>query len=118
MKKENKKQEHCPHCKRHCSLNNPHCSKGEAWAKEKKKQKKNKVKSVKKQKQNVNKQISEEENKTLLYLLQDCNTLLANQSAEGTTAFSVLKKKEREYLESVLRKLSKRLKKKGEESHE
>lgn len=30
-------EEFCPHCKRHCSLNNPHCGKGRELAKEKKK---------------------------------------------------------------------------------
>lgn len=33
MKKENIELEHCPYCKRHCSLNNPRCGKGKALSK-------------------------------------------------------------------------------------
>jgi DNA-binding MarR family transcriptional regulator len=36
MKKDIKDMEHCPYCKRHCSLNNPHCSKGKTLSKKKK----------------------------------------------------------------------------------
>jgi DNA-binding MarR family transcriptional regulator len=33
MKKERLEQEHCPYCKRHCSLKDPHCGKGKTLAK-------------------------------------------------------------------------------------
>ncbi len=33
MKKEQLEQEHCPYCKRHCSLKDPHCGKGKTLAK-------------------------------------------------------------------------------------
>ncbi|MFT4104496.1 MAG: hypothetical protein QM657_01955 [Lacrimispora sp.] len=32
MKKEMTLDDHCPHCKRHCSLRSPHCGKGRALA--------------------------------------------------------------------------------------
>lgn len=40
MKKEILAGEHCPHCKRHCSLINPHCGKGKALAEKKIKEEK------------------------------------------------------------------------------
>lgn len=53
MKKEMAEKDHCPYCKRHCSLKAPHCRKGKALADElkkgheKKKDKKKKDKSNK-----------------------------------------------------------------------
>ncbi len=39
MKKEIPAGEHCPYCKRHCSLKSPHCGKGKALAEKKLKEK-------------------------------------------------------------------------------
>jgi len=38
MKKEWIENDHCPYCKRHCSLQNPHCRKGKTLAEELKKE--------------------------------------------------------------------------------
>ncbi len=38
MKKEIITEDHCPYCKRHCLLSNPHCKKGKTLAEEKKKE--------------------------------------------------------------------------------
>ncbi len=38
MKNDIVDEEHCPYCKRHCSLTNPHCKKGKTLAEEKKKE--------------------------------------------------------------------------------
>ncbi len=50
MKNEILAEEHCPYCKRHCSLINPHCGKGRTLAEKKKKEEK-KEKEVKKVKE-------------------------------------------------------------------
>lgn len=42
MKKEWVEKDHCPYCKRHCSLQNPHCRKGKSLAEELKKEDKKK----------------------------------------------------------------------------
>lgn len=42
MKKEWVEKDHCPYCKRHCSLQNPHCGKGKTLAEEIKKENKKK----------------------------------------------------------------------------
>jgi len=48
MKNEILAKEHCPYCKRHCSLIDPHCGKGRALAEKRKKEEK-KVKEEKKE---------------------------------------------------------------------
>ncbi len=40
MKDEILAEEHCPYCKRHCSLKDPHCGKGKALAEKRKKESK------------------------------------------------------------------------------
>lgn len=67
MKKELIDEEHCPYCKRHCSLSNPHCKKGKALAEEKKNEvKKTEVKKteVKKMKEDKNKEDKNKEGKS------------------------------------------------------
>lgn len=48
MKQEAYEEEHCPHCKRHCSLKSPHCGKGRALAEERRKEAKKEAKKEEK----------------------------------------------------------------------
>lgn len=55
MKKEWVEKNHCPYCKRHCSLQNPHCGKGKILAEEIKKESKKKEDKKKEDKKNEDK---------------------------------------------------------------
>lgn len=55
MKKEWVEKNHCPYCKRHCSLQNPHCGKGKTLAEEIKKESKKKEDKKNEDKRNENK---------------------------------------------------------------
>ena len=55
MKKEWVEKNHCPYCKRHCSLQNPHCGKGKTLAEEIKKESKKKEDKKKEDKKNEDK---------------------------------------------------------------
>lgn len=67
MKKDSIKEEHCPYCKRHCSLNNPHCNKGKNLAR-----KKSEVKKKENKSENMKKVSDAKSNERLLLLFQQC----------------------------------------------
>ncbi len=76
MKKEILAGEHCPCCKRHCSLNDPHCGKGKALAAKK-------LKEEKKLKEDLNPEMEEWKNIRseirLLRLYQNSCKLLSDR---------------------------------------
>lgn len=74
MKKDNLSGEQCPYCKRHCSLNNPHCNKGKALAKKKSEEKK-KANKIENSKKANNNKIDER----LLLLFQQCYNFMQDK---------------------------------------
>jgi len=99
MKNEILAEEHCPYCKRHCSLKDPHCGKGKALAEKRKKESK-KEKEEKK-----------EENKEPVTVsltgkgLESANEHMRDWKRENDSIFSPLTEEEKGSLEYILNKI-------------
>jgi DNA-binding MarR family transcriptional regulator len=96
MKKENLQDEHCPYCKRHCSLSDPHCKKGKALAVEKQK---SSEKLVEKKKKQSSKSEPIEKEDRLTHLFYACTLAAPNHKKEKGRGY-----KKKYYILSTLAK--------------
>jgi len=128
MIKDNFNGDHCPYCKRHCSLNNPHCNKGKTLAKKKMEEKKNEGKKRDKKIENSKKISNDKIEERLLLLFQQCYNFMQTKedikiNKKKYQILSLLMKKgnmtkcelkeETKYEEKVLDKTLRKMRKTG-----